>query len=64
MTDYYKEIVDFLVAIGEPKVRTKNYHEYELNVFSLYSASSMGFETYDIIQMLDNISKNYLFYKM
>ena len=60
MTDYYKEIVDFLVAIGEPKVRTKNYHEYELNVFSLYSASSMGFETYDIIQMLDNISKNYL----
>ena len=27
MTDYYKEIVDFLVAIGEPIVRTKNFHD-------------------------------------
>ena len=27
MTDYYKEIVDFLVAIGEPTIRTKNFHE-------------------------------------
>ena len=59
-TNYYKEIVDFLVAIGEPVVRTKNFHEYELNKFSLYSASSMGFETADIIQMLENISKNIL----
>ena len=59
-TNYYKEIVDFLVAIGEPVVRTKNFHEYELNKFSLYSASSMGFETDDIIQMLENISKNVL----
>ena len=60
MTDYYKEIVDFLVAIGEPIVRTKNFHEYELTKFSLYSASSMGVETYDIIQILENISKNIL----
>ena len=59
-TNYYKEIVDFLVAIGEPVVRTKNFQEYELNKFSLYSASSMGFETDDIIQMLENISKNVL----
>jgi len=59
-TNYYKEIVDFLVAIGEPIVRTKNFHEYELNKFSLYSASSMGFETEDIIQILENISKNVL----
>ena len=49
-----------MVAIGEPIVRTKNFHEYELNKFSLYSASSMGFETADIIQMLENISKNIL----
>ena len=60
MTDYYKEIVDFLVAIGEPVIRTKNFHEYELSKFSLYSASSMGLETSDIIQILENISKNYL----
>ena len=60
MTDYYKEIVDFLVAIGEPIVRTKNFHEYELTKFSLYSASSMGVETNDIIQILENISKNIL----
>ena len=59
-TNYYKEIVDFLVAIGEPVVRTKNFHEYELNKFSLYSASSMGFETEDILQILENISKNVL----
>ena len=60
MTNYYREIVDFLVAIGEPIVRTKNFHEYELNKFSLYSASSMGLETKDIIEILENISKNYL----
>ena len=60
MTNYYKEIVDFLVAIGEPIVRTKNFHEYELNKYSLYSASSMGIETEDIIQILENISKNNL----
>ena len=59
-TNYYKEIVDFLVAIGEPIVRTKNFHEYELNKFSLYSASCMGLETSDIIQILENISKNVL----
>ena len=38
-TNYYKEIVDFLVAIGEPVVRTKNFHEYELNKFSLYNSN-------------------------
>ena len=59
-TDYYKEIVEFLVAIGEPIVRTKNFQEYEINSFSLYSAASMGIDTDDIIHILENISKNYL----
>ena len=59
-TEYYKEIVDFLVAIGEPIVRTKNFQEYEINTFSLYSAASMGIDTNDIIKILENISKNYL----
>ena len=59
-TDYYKEIVEFLVAVGEPIVRTKNFQEYEINAFSLYSAASMGIDTDDIINILDNISKNYL----
>ena len=59
-TDYYKEIVDFLVAIGEPKVRTKNFQEYELTPFSLYSAASMGITNLDISQVLNNISKNEL----
>ena len=59
-TEYYKEIVDFLVAIGEPIVRTKNFQEYELNSFSLYSAASMGIDIEDIINILDNISKNNL----
>ena len=49
-----------MVAIGEPIVRTKNFHEYELNKFSLYSASSMGFTSNNIKNILDNISKNKL----
>ena len=59
-TEYYKEIVEFLVAIGEPIVRTKNFQEYEINAFSLYSAASMGIDTDDIINILENISKNKL----
>ena len=59
-TDYYKEIEELLVAIGEPKVRTKNFQEYEINIFSLYSAASMGIETDEILIILENISKNYL----
>jgi len=59
-TDYYKEIVEFLVAIGEPIVRTKNFQEYELNTFSLYSAASRGIDTDEIIEILEKISKNYL----
>ena len=59
-TDYYKEIVEFLVAIGEPIVRTKNFQEYEINTFSLYSAASMGIDIDNNIHILENISKNYL----
>ena len=59
-TDYYKEIVEFLVAIGEPIVRTKNFQEYELNTFSLYSAASRGINTDEIIDILEKISKNFL----
>ena len=59
-TKYYKEIVEFLVAIGEPMVRTKNFQEYEINEFSLYSAASMGIDTDEILIVLENISKNYL----
>ncbi len=59
-TPYYKEIVEFLIAIGEPKSRTKNFQEYELNKYSLYSAASQNLETKTIIEILDNISKNEL----
>ena len=59
-TKYYKEIVEFLVAIGEPIVRTKNFQEYEINEFSLYSAASMGIDTEEILIVLENISKNFL----
>ena len=58
--EYYKEISEFLIAIGEPLLRTKNFHEYELNRFSLYSAASMNIKTDDIITILENVSKNYL----
>ena len=58
--EYYKEISEFLIAIGEPLLRTKNFHEYELNRFSLYSAASMNIKTEDIIIILENVSKNYL----
>ena len=59
-SEYYKEIVEFLIAIGEPKVRTINFQEYEMNEFSLYSAASMQIDTDEILIILENISKNFL----
>lgn len=57
---YYKEISDFLIAIGEPLHRTKDIHEFCLNTYSLYAAASMNIKTKDIISILNNLSKNEL----
>ena len=59
-TKYYKEISDFLIAIGEPLHRTKNIHEFVLTPYSLYAAASMNIKTSDILSILSNISKNEL----
>lgn len=57
---YYKEISDFLIAIGEPINRTKNLHEFSLTTYSLYAAASMNIKTEDIKTILSNLSKNEL----
>ena len=59
-TNYYKEISDFLIAIGEPIHRTKYIHEYQLTKYSLYAAAAMNIKTNDILLILDNLSKNNL----
>ena len=51
---YYKEISDFLIAIGEPINRTKNLHEFSLTTYSLYAAASMNIKTEDIKTILSS----------
>ena len=53
----YKETSDFLTAIAEPVHRTSFVHEYCLTQYSLYAAASMNVKTQDIIQILNNLSK-------
>ena len=37
-----KEAVDFLVAIAEPRCRTRFLQEYQLTAYSLYAGASLG----------------------
>ena len=53
----YREASDFLVAISEPKCRTKFLEEYQLTHFSLYAGASMGLRTEDILQAMHDMSK-------
>jgi len=40
-----KEAVDFLVAIAEPRCRTRFLQEYQLTAYSLYAGASLGLTT-------------------
>jgi len=57
---YYKEASDFLVAISEPKSRTRMMHEYLLSSESLYAAVSTGLLPEDIVSVLEKLSKSEL----
>ncbi|CAJ0575554.1 unnamed protein product, partial [Mesorhabditis spiculigera] len=56
----YKHAHDFLIAIAEPVCRPEFIHEYQLTAYSLYAAVSVGFQTGDIIEYLDRLSKSAL----
>ncbi|KAJ1680048.1 DNA repair helicase RAD25 [Spiromyces aspiralis] len=49
--------IDFLIAISEPVTRPAHMHEYKLTLYSLYAAASVGLETEDIINVLNQLSK-------
>ena len=48
---------DFLITIAEPISRPSHIHEFQLTVYSLYAAVSVGLETEDIISVLNRLSK-------
>ena len=52
-----KEAVDFLVAIAEPRCRTRFLQEYQLTAYSLYAGASLGLTTGDINDSLTKFSK-------
>ena len=55
-----KEAVDFLVAIAEPRCRTRFLQEYQLTAYSLYAGASMGLRTSEILSAMDRFSKTEL----
>jgi len=53
-------ISEFLVAIAEPLCRPKHVHQYQITVFSLYAAISLGMSTEEILDNLNKFAKNEL----
>lgn len=51
---------EFLVAIAEPLCRPKHVHQYQITVFSLYAAISLGMSSEEILETLFKFSKNEL----
>ncbi|KAK9170878.1 ERCC3/XPB/RAD25,helicase involved in DNA repair [Cryptosporidium meleagridis] len=53
-----KAACEFLVTISEPLSRPELIHEYQLTIFSLYAAVSLGITVDSIIETLGKFSKN------
>merc|ERR1740138_1568044 len=53
----FKIASDFLSKIAEPICRLSSIHEYSLSQHSLYGAASSGYTTFNIINVLDQLSK-------
>ncbi|KAJ1615010.1 RAD25-like protein [Cryptosporidium canis] len=49
---------EFLVTVAEPLSRPELIHEYQLTIFSLYAAVSLGITVDSIIETLGKFSKN------
>ncbi|OEH79442.1 tfiih basal transcription factor complex helicase xpb [Cyclospora cayetanensis] len=55
-----KQANDFLVTVAEPICRSELMHEFQLTVFSLYAAISVGLTASELLTNLNKLSKNIL----
>ncbi|KOB87345.1 hypothetical protein PFDG_03504 [Plasmodium falciparum Dd2] len=55
-----KQASDFLITIAEPICRPELIHEFQLTIFSLYAAISVGITLDELLINLDKFSKNVL----
>ena len=53
-----KEAVDFLVAIAEPRCRTRFLQEYQLTAYSLYAGASLGLTLGSTLGVTGNVAVN------
>ena len=53
-------VSEFLVAIAEPICRPKYIQEFQITVFSLYAAISLGMTSVEILDSLNKFAKNRL----
>ncbi|KAF4676486.1 hypothetical protein FOL47_006124 [Perkinsus chesapeaki] len=58
--DLFGPVTDFLVAIAEPISRPSWVHHFQITVFSLYAAISLGMSVEEVIADLDRFSKNHI----
>lgn len=56
-SDFYKPAYDFLISIAEPVSRPKFIHEYQITLYSIFAAVSIGLTAEEIIRVLSNLSK-------
>ncbi|KAK2195365.1 bifunctional Helicase superfamily 1-2 [Babesia duncani] len=59
-TPVSKQALDFLVTIAEPVCRPELIHEYQVTVFSLYTAISVGLTVDELLNNLSKFAKNTL----
>ncbi|CDR93906.1 DNA repair helicase rad25 family protein, putative [Babesia bigemina] len=57
-TNVSRQAQDFLVTIAEPVCRPEFVHEYQVTVFSLYTAVSVGLTVEELLLNLNKFSKN------
>ncbi|VWU48077.1 DNA repair helicase RAD25, putative [Hepatocystis sp. ex Piliocolobus tephrosceles] len=55
-----KQASDFLITIAEPICRPELIHEFQITIFSLYAAISVGITLDELLINLDKFSKNYM----
>ena len=54
---FYKPAYDFMISIAEPVSRPKFIHEYQITLYSIFAAVSIGLTADEIIQVLSMLSK-------
>jgi DNA excision repair protein ERCC-3 len=54
---HYKPAYDFLIGIAEPVSRPRYVYEYQITLFSMYAAVSIGLGADEIIRVLTLLSK-------